>query len=179
MVEGPKVRLKVPRFTALKGCLLLEVVQGPQLPELLGKQLTDVVFVGKELFLLFDEGKALRLHFGMDGSERITKVLRPAAELLPPRSRKQLRALLRFDNLCLYLFDSTLTLRTAAYVQKAMGRRDRDVMSELFSPQIVVSLLAADPRSLLEAVMVRWAYTTYTCTYKCTYKYIKTPPPIL
>lgn len=176
MVEGPKVSLKQERLhPRLTGQRLETMTTTMALKKddnnscnVVGTIVAAVEAVGKELFVVFAECKhALRIHFGMDGVERIV-TRQPgdviptsteacaslAATLLPSYSRKKFSCALVFENVILILFDSTLTIKTAAYVEKQRGLCPRDVMASAFDADTVVALLQQETtRAIQDAVM--------------------------
>ena len=96
-----------------------------------GSHLEDVKAVGKELFLLFTGSThAIRLHFGMSGSERVLSAESAGgaadSNLVPVHSRKLLTAVLLFEKHSLYLFDTSVTVKTTAYVCRTLQRLHLD-----------------------------------------------------
>ena len=122
-----------------------------------GSHLEDVKAVGKELFLLFTGcTHAIRLHFGMSGSERVlSESAGGAAEcnLVPVHSRKLLTAVLLFEKHSLYLFDTSVTVKATAYVCRTLQRLHLDVMCEAFSVEAVADLVRRDARAIHEVLM--------------------------
>ena len=51
------------------------------------------------------------------------------------------------------VFDSTVDIRTFAYVYKVEARACRDIMAEQFDLEAVVGDLTADPRAICDSVM--------------------------
>lgn len=159
MVEGPKVHLKTRKLKVLEGRALRNTFfcASVHFQNALGMIVSEVFCVGKELFIMFSNGVAIRLHFGMDGSERLIPVFEKenfnAGDLLPKHSRKKLSAVLEFDAQSLVLFDTTLSLKQEFEIKIAKNKCARDVMNPFFSHEEVMELLRNDGRPLLEALM--------------------------
>lgn len=159
MVEGPKVTLKASRLSVLIGLQIIEISQETKIPsqEVVGKTIIRVLPVGKELFLVFANGSAIRLHFGMDGSERIIKDKKlneiDTAALLPKNSRKIFSGGIQFCNVVLVFFDTKLDIKFALYVEISEQRLPRDVMSIAFSVERTLEVLRGDKREVMESIM--------------------------
>uniref|UniRef100_A0A3P8YYX9 Endonuclease 8-like 3 n=1 Tax=Esox lucius TaxID=8010 RepID=A0A3P8YYX9_ESOLU len=140
MVEGPgctlngeKIRSKVQRGQKVKrfsGTLTSKTPRNAtnmnNFQVFLGCQYTGVETLGKELFLYFGQ-RALRVHFGMDGSMRINQA--------EQKSRKGLPAVLEIhltnDTVC--FFDSTVEIRLSEDCeQRVRAMESLDVCSSKF-----------------------------------------------
>lgn len=166
MVEGPKVSLKSERLQILVGQTCLYVANEPRCNSC---RVSRVIPVGKELFVVLassdgSETHVLRLHFGMDGSERIMRTLvdadhaqfnyaATAAGMMPQPSRKRFSGCLVFEEKTLLLFDSSISTKTPKYLETAEGRLERDVMHDGFNVESAVDMLRCDSRSIEDAVM--------------------------
>ena len=154
MVEGPKVILKAEKFSHLL-TNVLKVIEFTTInaESLYEKTLSRVTSVGKELFLQFDNCPlSIRLHFQMSGKERIVKsgiLIGTSAQ----NSRSVLTAVLRFDKHDVYIYDSSISVKTTEYIRVVEQRRCRDICSDQFSLQETVQLLKADCRPIQEAIM--------------------------
>ncbi|XP_041115195.1 endonuclease 8-like 3 isoform X2 [Polyodon spathula] len=144
MVEGPgctlngeKIRAKVKKGQKVKeirkGTLSTSLVSDPKGSQqgsfriFTGCQFTGVETLGKELFMYFGQ-KALRVHFGMNGSMRINPSERKDRSGAPPILEIQL------TNDVVFFFDSTVDIRlTAECEQKIRCMEDLDVCSPKFS----------------------------------------------
>ncbi|CAJ1059064.1 endonuclease 8-like 3 isoform X2 [Xyrichtys novacula] len=140
MVEGPgctlngeKVRAKVQKGQKLKemrGSLITSTKnsqQGDALQRFSGCQYTGVETLGKEFFMYFGS-KALRVHFGMNGSMRINPVVRKERT----GSLPVLELHLTNDIVCFY--DSTVEIRlTEDCEQRVKAMECLDVCSPKFS----------------------------------------------
>ena len=161
MVGGPKVTIKAARLSKLKGQVCRgagRVLLKDAFDVFNGSHLEDVKAVGKELFLLFTGSThAIRLHFGMSGSERVLSAESAGgaadSNLVPVHSRKLLTAVLLFEKHSLYLFDTSVTVKTTAYVCRALQRLHLDVMCEAFSVEAVADLVRRDARAIHEVLM--------------------------
>jgi len=159
MVEGPKVTIKASRLSKLKGQVCRgagRVLPNAAFDVFIGNQLEDVKAVGKELFLLFaNNTHAIRLHFGMSGSERVLSAESEgrATECMPVNSRRPLTAVLLFEKHSLHLIDASVTVKTTVYVHRALQRLHLDVMSEKFNADAVAELVIIDARAIHEVVM--------------------------
>jgi formamidopyrimidine-DNA glycosylase len=113
--------------------------------------------VGKELFIIFDNtDTALRLHFGMSGSERVVKLTGESdLSTLSRHSnpRKKYAGSILFQDLALSLFDSTIASRTLSQIASVENRLTRDVMSTRFSVEAVVEILRNDSRAIMDSTM--------------------------
>lgn len=185
MVEGPKVVMKVKRIYSLKGQVLQAMIVMPTqsssqpltgpMSECIGMMVQEVWCLGKELFLNMTDpndknGKiiGIKLHFGMAGSERLinTSTLSlgyhlqnlsiVAKSMLPKGSRKKWTTCLIFNQQALFTYDSTITTKTANYLEKAFQNLHLDVMSyDKFNPDSVIQhIRAADQsRHIHEVIM--------------------------
>eukprot|EP01040_Poterioochromonas_malhamensis_P007158 gene7158-7730_t len=141
MVEGPKVWLKKKRVQKFCGKQLVQcrrkvgsisqnnVEESRTTEEMI--LLEDIQVIGKEMFLLFTNKLIFRIHYGMNGSERVVplawtlrnsstainlfQALTAADEkegmsLLSQHSRKILTCLFEFTDCCFYLFDTNVTI---------------------------------------------------------------------
>ncbi|XP_011609254.1 endonuclease 8-like 3 [Takifugu rubripes] len=141
MVEGPgctlngeKIRSKVQKgqkVTDVRGTLTKPGVEsnfnGNAFLSFCGLQYTGVETLGKELFMYFGS-RALRVHFGMNGSMRIN----PAERRDRTGSTPVLEIHLTNDIVC--FFDSTAEGRlTEDCVQKVRAMEGLDVCSQQFS----------------------------------------------
>ncbi|XP_038555581.1 endonuclease 8-like 3 [Micropterus salmoides] len=140
MVEGPgctlngeKIRSKVQKGQKLKdirGSLTTTTKnnsEGNAFHSFLGRQYTGVETLGKELFMYFGS-RALRVHFGMNGSMRIN----PAERKDRTGSIPVLEIHLTKDILC--FFDSTVEIRvTEDCEQRVRAMESLDVCSPKFS----------------------------------------------
>ncbi|XP_027137568.1 endonuclease 8-like 3 [Larimichthys crocea] len=140
MVEGPgctlngeKVRSKVQkgqRVKEMRGTLITSArnnSEGNALHGLCGCQYTGVETVGKELFMYFGP-RALRVHFGMNGSMRMN----PAERKDKSSSIPVLEIRLTNDIVC--FFDSTVEIRlTEDCEQRVRAMESLDVCSPKFS----------------------------------------------
>jgi formamidopyrimidine-DNA glycosylase len=185
MVEGPKVVMKVKRIYSLKGQVLQAMIVMPTqsssqpltgpMSECIGMTVQEIWCLGKELFLNMTDpsvinGKiiGIKLHFGMAGSERLinTSTMSPghhvqnlsivAKSMLPNGSRKKWTTCLIFNQQALFTYDSTITTKTANYLEKAFDSLHLDVMSyDKFNPDSVIRhIRAADQsRHIHEVIM--------------------------
>lgn len=140
MVEGPgctlngeKIRAKIQKgqkLKELKGSLLTSTKNSPEgnaFKCLNGCQYTGVETLGKELFMYFGP-RALRVHFGMNGSMRIN----PAVRKERTGSLPVLEIHLTNDTVC--FFDSTVEIRlTEDCEQRVKAMECLDVCSPKFS----------------------------------------------
>ncbi|XP_061541495.1 endonuclease 8-like 3 [Phycodurus eques] len=139
MVEGPgctlngeKIRSKVQkgqRVKEMRGSVL--TTEGNNvIQRLKGCQYTDVDTLGKELFLYFGP-KALRVHFGMNGSMRINSAERKHGG--GGCSVPVLEIHLTTDTVC--FFDSTVEMRLSDDCeQRVRALQALDVCSPAFNP---------------------------------------------
>ncbi|KAJ8382950.1 hypothetical protein SKAU_G00037280 [Synaphobranchus kaupii] len=130
MVEGPgctlngeKIRSRVrtgQKVVEIRGSTTQTQVFG-------GCQYIGVETLGKELFLFFGQ-RALRIHFGMNGSMKINPSDRELGKGLPPALEVQLTSdTIRF-------FDSTVEIRLSEHcTQKVRTMESVDVCSSKFS----------------------------------------------
>ncbi|KAK5896703.1 hypothetical protein CesoFtcFv8_009839 [Champsocephalus esox] len=140
MVEGPgvtlngeKIRAKVQKgqkIKEIKGSLTTSTKHnsgGNAFQRCHGCPYTGVETVGKELFMYFG-AKALRIHFGMNGSMRINPAVRKERTVSVP----VLEVHLTNDTVC--FFDSTVELRlTEDCEQRVRAMESLDVCSPKFS----------------------------------------------
>ncbi|XP_068451697.1 endonuclease 8-like 3 isoform X1 [Clinocottus analis] len=140
MVEGPgctlngeKIRSKVQKGQKLKetrGSLVTSTKNNPAghaFHALVGCPYTGVETLGKELFMYFGP-RALRVHFGMNGSMRIN----PAERKDRTGSAPVLQIHLTNDTVC--FFDSTVEIRlTEDCEQRVRALESLDVCSSEFS----------------------------------------------
>lgn len=168
MVEGPKVFAKVKRFQTLKLQTLINIHHDNTIKNnnksvsndsstcmmFQNYQICDIYVMGKELFIIFNSHKyGIRLHFGMNGSERITKSNIDINQLMPKNSRKVFNIMIEFSNQYLYLFDTSVTIKTIISINKSMILTQQDVMSQAFNSLLVLELLRYDYRPIYEAIM--------------------------
>ncbi|XP_053559831.1 endonuclease 8-like 3 [Bombina bombina] len=114
-VNGKKTQNSDPRAS---GCTLLSLV---------GSIFAGVETLGKELFLYFGM-KALRVHFGMNGSMRINPIDKKDKSALPAVLEIQLVK----DSICFY--DSTVDIRNASESKERISLFETlDVCSSKFS----------------------------------------------
>eukprot|EP00976_Prorocentrum_cordatum_P080149 1183867-Prorocentrum_minimum.AAC.2 len=178
MVEGPQCKLKTRRLQVLCGQKLHRVSapNSTKLSTSLESNLLEGVVqrvfnVGKECFVVFSSC-VLRLHFGMSGSiqlntyaprERsVVLTLRRGADIccradpgviIRSFSRKKKTATFEFGSHVLEVFDSTVDIRTFAYVAKVEARTSCDILAEPFELETVVGALRADQRAICDSVM--------------------------
>ena len=163
MVEGPKVILKAER---LRSCVLNQTLLSCELSSSSSSGSTkipvhacikgkcvDVVSVGKELFLVFEQScHVIRIHFQMNGTEIL---LPPAVQ--PPRtvrgSRKVASAIIRFQDHDIHFFDTSISLKSTESFNIVCSRLSRDISVENFDVATSVELLEGDCRPVQEAVM--------------------------
>lgn len=154
MVEGPKVLLKSERLQCLVNQTLLQIDSNSISTRTSPCQLVTRIFnVGKELFIVLANNSAVRLHFGMNGSERILTKTDDVAATLPSRYNKQLSITLTFSTNVVYFFDTTVSIKYMLYLDIAIGRMQRDIMSPRLDYAEIVSLLRTDPRPIFETIM--------------------------
>ena len=151
MVEGPKVVLKCERLakSLVRRTLLLA---DPVLKAVEGKACERVISIGKELFIVFENNLSIRLHFQMNGSERIVHSGSPSPDL-DSKSRKVLTAKLAFDSVDLYLYDTTVSIRNCEYLRIVEQRVQRDICNPIISISEVIKMLSADQRPLKDLIM--------------------------
>lgn len=170
MVEGPKVKLKKERIiNLLRGKTLstmyhcLEaptLVESVDSPNFIGKQLEQIIVVGKEMFFQFaNTDVVLRLHFGMNGTEILYETsavnISSSSTSFSKHGRKQLTYKLVFDDTTLDLFDTAMTIKPHLYFMNALTNIYRDVMTpkSLFDFDTAIEKLSLDPRTIAEALM--------------------------
>ncbi|XP_054453448.1 endonuclease 8-like 3 [Anoplopoma fimbria] len=161
MVEGPgctlngeKIRCKVQQGQKLKetrGSLVTSKKNNPAgnaFHGFVGCAYTGVQTVGKELFMYFGR-KALRVHFGMNGSMRIN----PAERKERTGSAPVLQIHLTNDTVC--FFDSTVEIRlTEDCEQRVRTLESLDVCSPKFSfPRSVEAVRSQSSRMLCDVLL--------------------------
>eukprot|EP01031_Cornospumella_fuschlensis_P024305 gene24305-29385_t len=165
MVEGPKVLLKKERLRAGLQNKVIECLvtfshsttptQGHCVP-FEGGGVVDVVCVGKELFIVLDqEGLALRLHFGMSGTEQV--FTRPASEspFIPNNTHayKPLAAYILFRDKVLYLYDTQVTLKRDFKLSYVAKKLSLDVLSDMFKPALAHEKIRRDSRAIQDVLL--------------------------
>lgn len=164
MVEGPKVWLKKERLIVLRMLRLLHVdwktAIGSQAhgDSIANCSVNDVLCVGKELFITFDNAYMLRFHFGMNGSERIMSAATKNPPPLPKYQRKVLSAVLFFDQKTVFFYDTSIQIRcmrssNIEFSQYLTRQLSLDIMSPTFDVQNVLSLLQRDNRPLVNSLL--------------------------
>lgn len=136
---------------------------------------THIDCIGKEAFIHFNIsisiGYIIRLHFGMSGSEIITRrghiceVVGPdrcnkcntTAAIDPttyqrPHTRKKINGILIFEDFYLMIFDSVIQVKTIGYYSSIYSRRDQDIMT-LTDYDGIVKILQTDERYISDSVM--------------------------
>jgi formamidopyrimidine-DNA glycosylase len=152
MVEGPKVVLKCERLAkSLVNRILLQS-SDPALASVEGKACERVISVGKELFIVFENNLSIRLHFQMNGSERLVPSGSPPPDL-DSKSRKVLTAKFSFDSIELYLYDTTVSIRASEYLHIVQQRVNRDICNPRISFSEVVEMMIVDQRPLKDLIM--------------------------
>ncbi|KAL0974315.1 hypothetical protein UPYG_G00218720 [Umbra pygmaea] len=139
MVEGPgctlngeKIRSRVQRGQKVKhvmGSLTQQrnATNTNSFQVFIDSQYTGVETLGKELFMYFGQ-RAMRVHFGMDGSMRINPTEQKSRKGLPP----VLEIHLTNDTVC--FFDSTVEIRLSEDCeQRVRAMESLDVCSSKFS----------------------------------------------
>jgi formamidopyrimidine-DNA glycosylase len=157
MVEGPQVKLKNQRIlTGIAGQTLQSIQQSPSASQTSIKQVnmkvSRVDCVGKELFIVMEGNTiAIRLHFGMNGTETIQ-----AKDLSAPsnaKSRKVCTAILTFEHKTMYLFDTQLSIKYDFSWEYVHDKQLRDIMHETFNLENVLILLLTDSRPIEEVIL--------------------------
>ncbi|XP_063044667.1 endonuclease 8-like 3 [Engraulis encrasicolus] len=161
MVEGPgctlngeKIRSKVQKGQKVKE------IRGGATPSAVeavrtsyqafwGCPYTGVDTLGKELFLYFGQ-RALRVHFGMNGSMRIN----PAAERKDQRGSLPV-LVVQLTNDCICFYDSTVEIRLVADCeQRARSMESLDVCSPKFSAARAEETMRAERGRMLCDVLL-------------------------
>ena len=154
MVEGPKVVLKAEKFNCLLTSVLIAIDFATINSEsIYTKDVCRVSSIGKELFLEFTNCEsAIRLHFQMSGRQIIVKSGTPVCKSAL-NSRSVLTALLKFDKYDVYIYDSSISIKSTDYIRVVEQRRCRDICADQFSLQEAVQLLMTDQRPIQESIM--------------------------
>ncbi|XP_035281013.1 endonuclease 8-like 3 [Anguilla anguilla] len=140
MVEGPgctlngeKIRSRVKmgqKVVEIRGSTMPTQENEPRtnpFQAFVGCQYAGVETLGKELFLFFGQ-RALRVHFGMNGSMRINQCDRAPGKGTPPALEVRLTS----DTIC--FFDSTVEIRLSEHcAHKVRAMESLDVCSSKFS----------------------------------------------
>ncbi|CAL1613147.1 unnamed protein product [Knipowitschia caucasica] len=159
MVEGPgctlngeKIRARVSRgqrVLKMRGSQVTHTTQPGKSPfcSLHGTQFSGVETLGKELFMYFGQ-KALRVHFGMNGSMRINPSVQKESDQAPV-----LQVCLSSDTVC--FFHSSVEIRgTEECEQKVLSSSHLDVCSPLFSqPRSEEAVKAQRSRMLCDVLL--------------------------
>ena len=152
MVEGPQCRLKTLKLAALLLRQRLQQCIGGSACELhaaatraglLQRHVVECFSVGKECFIVFAGGGALRLHFAMSGGAVTHSVQNDGAAA---QSGYEGGPSLVFSSVRVDLCKgATASVRSAAYVQMVRARRNRDVLSVPFDMDGAVAALRGRP----------------------------------
>ena len=167
MVEGPQCNLKSKKLAGLVGQRVRQCSDANLDAQLVAAgPVLRIVAVGKECFVVFD-AVALRLHYGMAGSQTVRDVS-AAPRALPSGSRKRLSLTLKLDASAVDLYDcSRSTLRTLGYLAAAESRAGRDVIAENFDHRAVAEALRADGRPAYDALMDQASFPGVGNVIKC------------
>lgn len=119
----------------------------------------------------FEQDIGIKIHFGMAGSERLVhtntlpqnltqnNIIEYSKILMPKHSRKKLTACLIFTNQALFIYDSSICMKTSKYLLNAYNNLDLDVMSyDKFNVDRVISVIRASDqaRSIHEVIMEQY-----------------------
>eukprot|EP00956_Cyclotella_meneghiniana_P032577 scaffold90161_cov73-Cyclotella_meneghiniana.AAC.9 len=173
MVEGPGCTRNGRKSQTLVGKIVIasEPVVGEGMKcvpndvaqTLAGQTLESVFTVGKELYLIFKESidgaeyeKALRLHFGMNGSLNIRKADNKSSGVAPWKQNKQVSLRLYFSDSStsrisiLEAWDTNVSTRVSAEASrnKLFNLACKDACSTMFNAQEVFVSLRRDGHSL-------------------------------
>ncbi|CAK6968307.1 endonuclease 8-like 3 [Scomber scombrus] len=158
MVEGPgctlngeKIRSKVhkgQKMKEIRGSLTRNNSEGNAFQSLCGCPYTGVETLGKELFMYFGS-RALRVHFGMNGSMRINPAERKDRNASIPVLEIQL------TNDIVSFFDSTAEIRlTEDCEQRVRAMQSLDVCSSKFSfPRSEEAVRSQSSRMLCDVLL--------------------------
>ncbi len=173
MVEGPKCRINARRLARFNGVRLTRTmmqVNGEMvvLDCSLDATINRVLCVGKEIFLVM-QNRALRIHYGMSGSQFILEdeqlVLskdsstfaemckRAVAKVVSAGSRKVWTGVVASDACVLFLFDASLSYQTLARVDAVEAFEPLDVLSPRFSASSVAALLHDSSLAIQDVVL--------------------------
>jgi formamidopyrimidine-DNA glycosylase len=173
MVEGPKCRLNARRLAQFAGTRLTRTmtqVNGDMviLDTSMDATISRVLCVGKEIFLVM-QNRALRIHYGMNGSQIILEdelllqskdsstfaemCKRAVAKVASAGSRKVWTGVVASDVCVLFLFDASLSYQTLARVEAVEAFEPLDVLSPRFTAASVASLLHASNLAIQDAVL--------------------------
>lgn len=173
MVEGPKCRLHARRLARFAGTQLTRTmtqVNGEMviLDTSLDATINRVLCVGKEIFLVM-QNRALRIHYGMSGSQIIIEdellllckdsstfaemCKRAVAKVVSAGSRKVWTGVVASDACVLFLFDASLSYQTLARVDAVEAFEPLDVLSPRFAAASVAALLHGSSLAIQDAVL--------------------------
>lgn len=173
MVEGPKCRLnarRLARFTGTRLTRTMTQVNGDMviLDTGLDATINRVLCVGKEIFLVM-QNRALRIHYGMSGSQIILEdelllqskdsstfaelCKRAVAKVISAGSRKVWTGVVASDVCVLFLFDASLSYQTLARADAVEAFEPLDVLSPRFTPASVATLLHGSNLAIQDAVL--------------------------
>jgi endonuclease-8 len=155
MVEGPGATRNADKARLLVGCTMVAILPGKL--QVAGV-LQEVLSVGKEVFLIFDD-QALRLHFGMNGSLTIRK---DATRELPSwRKREPPSLVIRLkqkddDDETILECRATTVNQVSAFVANSKIQRlaPRDVCSPYFDTKTVLDALLQRPAAMISDVLL-------------------------
>jgi formamidopyrimidine-DNA glycosylase len=130
--------------------------------------ISRVLCVGKEIFLVL-QNRALRIHYGMSGSQFILEdesllrckdgaafaemCKRAVAKVVNAGSRKVWTGVVASDACVLFLFDASLSSQTLARVDAVEAFETLDVLSPRFSSSSVTNLLHDSSLAIQDAVL--------------------------
>lgn len=168
-MEGPQCHLKA-RQLAAAGVVGQRVTRARSGDAKLAARLTAagpilrIAVVGKECFCVFADC-ALRLHYGMSGSQ----IVRSGPDRpLPLGSRKILTLTLELEHCAVDLYDcGTPSVRTLGYLATVEARKGQDVIAKEFDRRAVMDLLRADTRSAFDALMDQTSFPGVGNVIKC------------
>ena len=173
MVEGPKCRInarRLARFTGTRLTRTMTQVNGEMviLDNSVDATINRVLCVGKEIFLVL-QNRALRIHYGMSGSQFILEdellvhskdgstfadlCKRAVAKVVNAGSRKVWTGVVASDACVLFLFDASLSYQTLARVDAVEAFEPLDVLSPRFAASSVTSLLHGSSLAIQDAVL--------------------------
>lgn len=162
MVEGPKVHLKVRRLLPLINANLVDfqahkqpgIFEAKILEKFLFYRVSVINCIGKELFIVFmDLEYVMRIHFGMSGSEKLTKNDIAKEKVIENAKWKSHNFTIIFDVYTLTLFDVTLEMKTLKYYNKIQSNIHLDMLSLYFDAEKLLKLIQIDERIISDCIM--------------------------